>query len=68
MKGDSYRYEIVLFCSDKMEKFEQNMLQYYVDLFISDSELFELIEQKNEKAVREWIGYRMKQYLAEMMK
>lgn len=68
MKADSYRYEIVLFCSDKMEKFEQNMLQYYVDLFISDSELFELIEQKNEKAVREWIGYRMKQYLVEMMK
>lgn len=65
--GEKYTDVIYAVYPEHPSEYEKNILNHVLECVIDDKDIQDLIHKADEKGIRQWIGYRFKQYLAELL-
>lgn len=65
--GEKYTDVIYAVYPENPSEYEKNTLNHVLESVIDDKDIQHLIHKADEKGIRQWIGYRFKQYLAELL-
>lgn len=65
--GEKYTDVIYAVYPENPSEYEKNILNHVLESVIDDKDIQHLIHKADEKGIRQWIGYRFKQYLAELL-
>ncbi|MDD4369957.1 MAG: transcription antiterminator [Anaerostipes sp.] len=63
---ETYHDVIYVLYSSQLQEYEKSLLNHLVGAMVDDTDLQNAILSKNVEGVKQWLGYQIKQYMAEL--
>ncbi|MDD3184633.1 MAG: transcription antiterminator, partial [Anaerostipes sp.] len=63
---ETYHDVIYVLYSSQLQEYEKSLLNHLVGAVVDNTDLQSAILSKNVEGVKQWLGYQIKQYMAEL--